>query len=119
MTKNNNISLQGVCGTVTAEAIKELRKSVEGSSTCDQCVALVTWIIKAAAPLGCVAGEIALNGLFIAADIIFAIGDEILIPLEAVVDVAFGVACEEVGAATLEKNAHEYALAMCKEAKIC
>jgi len=116
---DNNISLQGMDQTVTAEAIKELRKSVEGSSTCDQCVALVTWIIKAAAPLGCVAGEIALNGLFIAADIIFAIGDEILIPLEAVVDVAFGVACAEVGAATLEKNAREYALAMCKTAKIC
>lgn len=105
--------------SITASEIAELRRSVEGASPCDQCVAFTEYVIKVAAPLGCVAGEVALNGIFVLADIIFAIGDEILIPLEAVIDVAFAIACGEIGAAALEANAHKYAVEMCKTAKIC
>lgn len=104
---------------ISASEIAEMRRSIEGASQCDQCVAIAEWVIKAAAPLGCAGGEVAINGLFVLADIIFAIADEILVPLEAVVDVAFGVACEAIGAAALEAKAHEYAVDMCKTAKIC
>ena len=105
--------------SVTAEHIAECRESIEGASPCETCVTVGTWVIKAAAPLGCVAGSAAITGLFILADIVFAIADEILIPLEAVVEVAFGVACDEIGAPALESRAAEFARDMCKTAKIC
>lgn len=105
--------------SITAAEIADARRLVAGASQCDQCVAIVEWVIRAAAPLGCAGGEVAINGLFVLADIIFAIADEILVPLEAVVDVAFGVACEAIGAPALEAKAHEYAVDMCKTAKIC
>ena len=105
--------------SITASEIAELRKGIAGASQCDQCVAIATWVIKKAAPLGCVAGSAAITGLFVLADIVFAIADEILIPLEAVVEVAFEVACQSVGAAVLEKEAAKFAREMCATAKIC
>lgn len=105
--------------SITAAEVAECRRSVAGASPCDQCVAIATWVIKAAAPLGCVAGSAAITGLFVLADIIFVIADEILIPLEAVVEVAFEVACESVGAEILEKEAAKFAREMCATAKIC
>lgn len=113
------ISLEGSDHTISIEEMKELRKGLAGASPCDQCVAFTEYVIKAAAPLGCVAGEVALNGIFLIADIIFAIGDEILVPLEAVIDVAFAIACNDIGAPALESRAHEFAVDMCKTAKIC
>jgi len=105
--------------SITAAQIAECRRSIEGASPCDTCVTIGTWVIKAAAPLGCVAGSAAITGLFVLADIIFVIADEILVPLEAVVEVAFGVACNEIGAPALEARAAEFAKDMCVTAKIC
>lgn len=104
---------------ITAEHIAECRASIEGASPCETCVTIATWVIKAAAPLGCVAGSAAITGLFVLADIIFAIADEILVPLEAVVEVAFGIACDDIGAPALEARAAEFARDMCETAKIC
>jgi len=120
MTEQEKLDALGALDlTITAKEIAEHRKSIQGASPCETCVTFTEYVIRAAAPLGCVAGELALNGIFIVADIIFAIGDEILIPVEAVIDVAFGVICGEIGAAALEANAHKYAVEMCTTAKIC
>jgi len=105
--------------SITAAQIAEARRSIAGASPCETCVTVATWVIKAAAPLGCAAGSAAITGLFVLADIIFVIADEILVPLEAVVEVAFEVACESVGAAVLEAEAAKFAREMCATAKIC
>jgi len=105
--------------SITAAEIAEIRRSIDGASNCEICVTVATYVIKAAAPLGCVAGSAAITGIFVLADIIFAVADEILVPLEAVVEVAFEVACESVGAAVLEAEAAKFAREMCATAKIC
>ena len=120
MTKEKLAKLESLGNfTINGGELARTLRSIEGASPCDTCVQFTEWVIRAAAPLGCVAGEAALTGIFIVADIIFAIGDEILIPLEAVIEVAFGVACGEIGAPALLSKAHEYAVDMCKTAKIC
>ncbi len=105
--------------SITAAEIAEIRRSIDGASNCEICVTVATYVIKAAAPLGCVAGSAAITGIFVLADIIFAVADEILVPLEAVVEVAFGVVCNEIGAPALESQAAKFAREMCETAKIC
>ena len=119
MTVEKLASLASLDHSITAAEIAAARRSIEGASPCETCVTIGTWVIKAAAPLGCAAGSAAITGLFVLADIIFAVADEILVPLEAVVEVAFEVACESVGAAVLEAEAAKFAREMCATAKIC
>lgn len=73
------------------------------------------WIIKKAAATGtCAAGEAALTGIFTLAEIVFfPEGEEILVPLEAVIDGAWGATCSSVGIAAIGENAHKYAEEWC------
>lgn len=81
------------------------------------CVEICAWILKKAAGEGsCAAGEAALTGIFTAAEIVFfPEGEEILVPLEAVVDAGWGTICAEVGVAAIGANATKYAKQFCSE----
>lgn len=99
--------------SVTADEIAEQKEKL--ASGAKVCVTICTWIIQKAAGTGsCVAGEAALSGIFTLAEIVFfPEGEEILVPLEVVVDAAWGATCEEIGIAALGKNAEEYAEQWC------
>ncbi len=107
--------------SISASEIADARLAIMASSSkCKKCHIIAKWVIKEAVATGtCAAGEAALDGIFLLADIVFFEADEILIPLEAVIGVAWAVTCADVGIAVLGKNADKYADLWCKEAKIC
>jgi len=103
-----NVSISG------AEIAEVKEKLATGKNTC---TTICTWIIKKAVATGsCAAGEAALTGIFTLAEIVFfPEGEEILVPLEIVVDAAWGATCAEIGIATLGKDAHKWAVKWCSE----
>lgn len=105
--------------SVTAAEVADMHEKLAASSCL--CQTICEWIIKKAAGAGtCAAGEAALTGIFTLAEVVFfPEGEEILVPLEAVVDVAWGVTCADVGIAAIGANADKYALEWCQKAGMC
>lgn len=98
----------------TAIEIAEVHEQLAAGAT--PCTTICAWIIRKAAATGsCTAGEVALSGIFSLAEIAFPESDEILFPLEIVIDEAWGAACAEVGIAVLGKDADEWAAKWCKK----
>jgi len=105
---------------LTVQEIGICRGTVLGAQPCATCVSITEWIIKKAVGTGsCAAGEAALAGIFVLADIVFFEADEILIPLEVVVDAAWAVVCEKIGIEVLGQDAHKWAETWCKAAGLC
>jgi len=100
---------------VTGEEIAEVKEQVAAGK--NVCETICAWIIKKAAGTGsCAAGEAALSGIFTLAEVVFfPEGEEILVPLEVVVDAAWGGVCAEVGVATLGKDADKWAKEWCSK----
>lgn len=109
--------------SVTAAEIADLHETIGKVKAADSCVCITIceWIIKKAAGAGtCAAGEAALSGIFTLAEVVFfPEGEEILVPLEVVVDVSWGVVCGEIGVETLGKDAAKYAKEWCDKANLC
>jgi hypothetical protein len=107
--------------TISAREIADAREAVQkGILKCELCKEICKWIILKAVGLGtCAAGAAGLTAIFALADIVFVEADEILVPLEAVVEVAWEATCEEVGIVLLGKEADKYAKLWCQKAKIC
>lgn len=107
--------------SISAKEIADARQAVLAStSKCQTCQTIAKWVIKKAAGTGsCALGEAALDGIFVLADIVFFEADEILVPLEAVIGVAWAVVCADIGVIALGKEADKYALLWCQQAKIC
>ena len=100
---------------VTAREIAEVHeKLAAGEKTC---TTICAWIIKKAVATGsCAAGEAALTGIFTLAEVVFfPEGEPILVPLEVVVDAAWGVTCGEIGIAALGKQADKWAAEWCSK----
>jgi len=105
---------------LTVQEIGICRGTVLGAQPCATAVAICEWVIKKAVGTGsCAAGEAALAGIFVLADIVFFEADEILIPLEVAVDAAWAVVCEQIGIEVLGKDAHKWAETWCKAAGLC
>lgn len=104
--------------SITAAEIVDANEGV-AASTC-KCQTIGAWVIKKAAATGsCTAGELALSGIFVLADAVFFEADEILVPLETVIDGAWAAACSSVGIEALGADAEKYALKWCQEAGMC
>ncbi|MDG4476977.1 hypothetical protein [Thiovibrio frasassiensis] len=106
---------------ISASEIADARIDfAKSKSSCDKCKKICKWIIEKAAATGsCAAGAAALDGIFALADIVFVEADEILVPLEVVINVAWGTVCGEIGVKVLGKEADKYAKIWCQQAKIC
>lgn len=100
---------------ITGEEIASVKGRLAAGE--DVCITVCAWIIKKAASTGsCAAGEAALTGIFTLAEVVFfPEGEEILIPLEVVVDGAWGATCSEIGVAVLGKQADKWAKEWCSK----
>lgn len=122
ITKVEKLKLAGDT-SVTAAEIAEMHEKMAKTKAAGNCLCIdiCEWIIKKAVGTGsCAAGEAALTGIFTLAEaVFFPEGEPILVPLEVVVDAAWGVVCAEIGIAVLGDEAAKYAEEWCKEAKLC
>ncbi len=101
--------------SVSASEIAEVYEKLESGSSI--CKTICEWVIKKAVETGsCSAGEAALTGIFSLAEVVFfPEGEPILVPLEAVVDAAWGATCAEVGIEGIGKDAEKWAKKWCSE----
>lgn len=108
---------------VTAAEIAEMHEKLAKAQAAGNCICIdiCKWVINKAVATGtCIAAEAALTGIFTLAEaVFFPEGEPILVPLEAVVDVAFGVACAAVGLTGIADNVEQYAEEWCKQAGLC
>lgn len=109
--------------SVAAAEIAEMHERIAKADESGNCICaeICEWVIKKAVGTGtCAAGDAALAGIFALAEVVFfPEGEPILVPLEAVVEVAWSVTCEEIGCAALGDNAARYAQEWCKQAGFC
>lgn len=98
----------------------DARKDILTASQCDQCKSIVEWILERAITCGsCAALGGVLAGIFALADIVFFELDEILVPVEAVMESVLETICEEFGFDWLKNNLAEAAKQICEAAKVC
>lgn len=99
---------------VTGSEIAEVHEKVAASA--NPCQHICEWFLKKMVAKGsCAAGFAALDGLSVIADIVFIEFDEILVPLEAAIEVAWGVTCAEIGVAAIGKEADKLAAEICSK----
>lgn len=112
--KIEKLKALGDIGVTGAEVASVKEKLAAGA---DPCTTICTWIIKTAVSTGsCAAGEVALTGIFTLAEVVFfPEGEGILVPLEIVVDTAWGITCADIGIAVLGEQAEKWAKEWCSQ----
>lgn len=118
LTAENLKDVESVPMTLEVSKYMKMGATMKGTSPseCDVCVSFTTEVIKDAAAVGsCWGGELALNAIFAVADVAFIeCCDEFLVPIEAIIDTAWGVTCGEIGVAALGKHPDKYAKQWCE-----
>ena len=102
--------------TIKATKAKLDAAKEAGSSTCDTCVTIGSWIIV---KVGCGAGEAALDVACTAAEIAFWEFDEIIAPLCTAMEIGLPVVCEEMGSNWVKEYPDEAAKQICKTCGLC
>jgi hypothetical protein len=97
-------------------SIKKTKKALTGSSNCDACVKIGSWIIV---KVGCGAGEVALDAACTAAEIAFFEFDEIIAPLCTALEIGLPVVCEEMGSNWVKEYPDQAARKICETCKLC